>query len=77
MHVVDRKKNLETKFYVFVFQALVWQGNPFICEADKCDDIAWFPLNKLPENMIPAHKQAIELSQKGILYSQHGWQTKH
>jgi len=76
VHVVDRQ-GLETEFYVFVFRPLVWRGNPLNCETGKCDDISWFPLNKLPEKIIPAHRQAIELSQKDILYSQYGWEVKH
>ncbi len=72
VHVVDRQ-GPETEFYVFVFKPLVWQGEPLNCETDKCDDVSWFSLNKLPEKIIPAHKQAIELIQKDIFYSQHGW----
>lgn len=74
-HVVDRQ-GPETEFYVFVFRPFAWTGTPSNCEVDKCDDIAWFPLNKLPEQIIPAHRQAIELSQKDILYSQHGWEER-
>ena len=74
VHVVDRQ-GPETEFYVFVFKPLNYEGVPFNAEINKCDDISWFPLTNLPENIITAHKQAIELSQKGIGYSQHGWNT--
>ena len=72
VHVVDRQ-GPETEFYVFVFKADAWQGVPVNCEPDKCDELAWFPLNQLPPNIIPAHRQAITLSQQAILYSEHGW----
>jgi 8-oxo-dGTP diphosphatase len=72
VHVVDRQ-GTETEFYVFVFKPQLWQGVPFNSEPDKHDDMRWFPLDKLPEKLIPAHRQAIELSQDGIAYSQHGW----
>jgi len=75
VHVVDRQ-GPETEFYVFVFKPQAWHGIPANCEPNKCDDIAWFPLNKLPEQIIPAHKQAIEMYQNGIIYSQHGWGQK-
>lgn len=71
-HVVDRQ-GTETEFYIFVFKPQTWHGTPQNYEHAKHDDICWFALNKLPENIIPAHLQAIELSQKNILYSTHGW----
>ncbi len=75
IHVIDRK-GVDSEFYAFVFRAMVWQCKPVNCEPEKCDDISWFSLDVLPENIIPAHKQAIELYQKGVLYSQHGWDVK-
>jgi 8-oxo-dGTP diphosphatase len=72
VHVVNRQ-GPETEFYVFVFKAEKWQGTPSNCEPTKSDDVRWFSLHTLPENIIPAHKQAIVLSQQGILYSEHGW----
>ncbi len=74
VHVVDRQ-GPETEFYVFVFRPSVWQGIPSNCEPDKCDDVRWFPVNQLPDKLIPAHRQAIELSQNGISYSKHGWDS--
>lgn len=72
VHVVDRQ-NAETEFYVFVFKPRMWSGGPINCEPNKCDDIGWFNVSNLPENILPAHRQAIELNQKGIAYSEHGW----
>jgi ADP-ribose pyrophosphatase YjhB (NUDIX family) len=43
-------------------------------EPDKHDDMRFFKLNELPENILPAHKQAIECIQKNISYSEHGWE---
>lgn len=74
VHVVNRQ-GPETEFYVFVFKAEKWQGIPFNCEPTKSDDVHWFPLQELPENILPAHKQAILLSHKGIPYSEHGWDS--
>jgi len=42
-------------------------------EPDKHDDMRFFKLNSLPENILPAHKQAVECIQQGISYSEHGW----
>src|SRR5687767_3119763 len=35
-------------YYNFFFVADIWQGDPAIMEADKCDDMQFFPLDKLP-----------------------------
>lgn len=46
---------------------------PSNCEPTKHADVRFFPLNSLPINILPAHKQAIECVQKGIYYSEHNW----
>jgi mutator protein MutT len=74
-HVVNRQ-GPETEFYVFIFKALAWTGLPINGEPDKCDDMRWFALEALPENIIDAHRQAIELSGKGVVYSEHGWGSR-
>lgn len=51
------------------FTAKKWSGEPQIMEKDKCDDMQWFPLANLPENMVPSVRFAIESYQKGITFS--------
>ena len=57
----------------FFFAVKKWAGELANKEPNKCDDLSWFPLNNLPSNTIPYIKQAIECSQKGIIYSEFGW----
>jgi len=71
VHVMNRKSNDErVDFFVNV---KAWSGEITNTEPDKCDDLAWFPLDTLPGNMIPYVRYAIENYQKGILYSEFGW----
>ncbi len=72
-HLMHRIGNDE-RIDVF-FTADKWQGEPKIMEPEKCDDLSWFPLGDLPKNTIPYIRQAIEYSQKGITYSEHGWKN--
>ncbi len=58
----------------FFFTVSSYIGTPVNNEPEKCDDLEWFPLNKLPANTIPYIKLAIENSRKGIIYSEIGWE---
>lgn len=40
----------------------------------KSDDLAWFPLTKLPTNTVPYIRAAIEKYRKKIFYSEFGWE---
>jgi ADP-ribose pyrophosphatase YjhB (NUDIX family) len=55
------------------FTAKEWAGEPKIMEPDKCDDLKWFDINDLPENVIPYIRQAIDCVLKGKVYSECGW----
>lgn len=57
----------------FYFQALEWNGEPRNMEPNKCAELAWFPLDHLPKDIIPYIARALECFQKGILYDEIGW----
>lgn len=60
-------------YYNGYFEAVAWQGEPRICEPDKCDRIGWFDLDDLPEDMIPERRQAIFNHFAGIRYHEVGF----
>jgi diadenosine tetraphosphate (Ap4A) HIT family hydrolase/ADP-ribose pyrophosphatase YjhB (NUDIX family) len=72
MHVMHRKCN-EAEFFACIFKPESWQGNPTIKAPEKYDDLKWFPLDKLPSNIVSAHLHAIEQIQQNQTYSEHGW----
>lgn len=59
----------------FFFTAEGWEGTPIINEKNKADQLKWFPLDNLPQNTIPYIKAALENIQKGIFYSEFGWEV--
>lgn len=55
------------------FIARQWQSEPQNKEPHKCDDLSWFGLNSLPDNIIPYIRQALEGMRDETYYSEHGW----
>lgn len=49
---------------------------PCVKEPDKCEEIKWFSINELPENMIDNGRIAIQNSKNHIFYSEFGWNNK-
>ena len=72
VHVMHRKVPEEERIDFFII-AKKWDGNPQNMEPHKCDDIRWFDIDKLPENIIPYVKQAIGCFKNKIFYSENGW----
>lgn len=74
-HVIHQKtESIDNERLDLFFTPKDWQGNPKIVEPNKCDEIGWFPLDKLPSNIIPKVKAAIENTFKGIPYSEFDWE---
>ena len=68
------RKGPEHEIIVLVFKAdIANMPAPINKEPEKHDAMQFFNINQLPENMIPAHKQALECIKNGIPYSEHGW----
>ena len=75
VHVMHRDsgwKEENERVDVF-FVAKLWGGEITNMEPHKCDDLSWFDLDNIPDNVIPYIKQAIESIRNKIIYSEHGW----
>lgn len=74
IHVMNRKSEDERiDFFMTVRQ---WAGEITNMEPYKCDELAWHPITRLPQNTIPYVRHAIECFQNGIAYSEFGWESK-
>ena len=47
-----------------------WTGEPSIREPEKCSGMAWFPVDDLPQDMIPNRRRVFLLSRTGAPYSE-------
>lgn len=65
-HAMHRKMRYIDVF----FKAKKWDGEPKIMEPNKCDDMQWFTLTNLPQNIVPSVKSAVEHLQKGTPFSE-------
>jgi 8-oxo-dGTP diphosphatase len=72
MHRKENDKHENIWVDVF-FEAKRWQGEPFNAEPDKHSELAWLDPKKLPDNIIPSVKFAIEQIEIGKNYAEYGW----
>ncbi|MFH1427993.1 MAG: NUDIX domain-containing protein [Patescibacteria group bacterium] len=74
MHRYEMQNNPELRERIDIFfTTKKWQGKIKNMEPHKCDDLNWFPVNKLSANTIPYIKFAIHNIQKKIFYSEFGY----
>lgn len=76
-HVMHRNEKLNPpeireRIDVF-FKVKSWRGGIKNLEPRKCDNLSWFPLNRLPKKTIPYVKAVIENIKKKKFYSEFGF----
>lgn len=59
----------DDNYACFFFEVNHWIGDVKNCEEDKCDDLSWFDLDKLPENIAPEVKTGLENFRQKRYYS--------
>jgi 8-oxo-dGTP diphosphatase len=59
----------------FFFEVCAWDGEVANRELGKCNDLRWFPLDALPEPMVPYIRQAIESyrAEQAAKLTLYGW----
>lgn len=68
MHRLSNDERVD--FFVHV---KAWEGELVNREPDKCDELAWFPLDQLPANTIPYVARAIVNYREGRWFDSFGW----
>ncbi len=74
-HLVHRKSKKfdEDRVDVF-FVAEKWEGELVNKECHKCDDLSWFDLDDLPENILPYLNQVLNGIKNKVFYSEYDWE---
>jgi len=57
----------------FFLAVTSWSGEITNMEPDRCDQLAWFDVDGLPENVIPYVRQALDNYRRGIWFDSFGW----
>jgi 8-oxo-dGTP diphosphatase len=72
VHVMHRfgTKNERIEFFLV---AKSWKGELKNTELEKCDQIGWFDLKNLPDNMVPKCKHALERYLADETFSEFDW----
>lgn len=70
MHTRTNRQNID-----FFFECTSWKGDITNMEPDKCDGLEFFPLHRLPHNIIVQVAQALRCVARGEYYSELGWDT--
>lgn len=71
--LIHKKSNNEIYNNIY-FKITKWNGHPIINEPNKNEELKWFYINDLPNNLINDRIQAINNYQNKIKYSEYGWE---
>ena len=69
VHTIHRTDE-DAEYIDFFLTANTWQGDIKNLELNKCDELAWYPLDNLPINTLPYIKHAIQCYQNNIIFSE-------
>jgi len=69
--VMHRRSNDER--IDFFLEARSWSGRIRNREPQKCDQLRWFDLDGLPDNVIPYVRRALENTRRGRWFDSFGW----
>ena len=57
----------------FFVQVTGWTGEPANTEPEKCDELLWVDLDRLPANTIPYVRRALQNHLTGVKFDEFGW----
>ncbi len=71
-HVMHRLSP-DREYFDIYLRTEKWTGEITNMEPEKCDELKWFNMDGLPDNMLPEVKLALENINKNVHYGEFGW----
>lgn len=63
----------DREYFDIYLRAEKWTGDITNMEPDKCDELKWYDMDGLPDNILPEVKFALENIDKNVHYGEFGW----
>lgn len=73
---VAHRKNTSSEWIDFYLMVNKWSGSIVNVEPHKCEELKWFHLDELPDNIIPYIRTALEKNQDAMWFESIGWQKQ-
>jgi 8-oxo-dGTP diphosphatase len=73
VHITHRFNGIDRIYFSTYLKAEKWSGEITNAEIEKCEELKWFKLNELPENIVPAIKFALENIKNNIPFGEFGF----
>lgn len=70
---ITHRKSEDQEWVDFYLKVHSWTGALRNCEPEKCEELKWFPLDDLPQDMIPYVRHAVEKSHSELWFDSYGW----
>ncbi|MBP1967797.1 NUDIX hydrolase [Paenibacillus aceris] len=67
------RKNTTSEWVDFFLIAHDWEGEITNMEPEKCEQLKWFHVRELPDNMISYIRTAVEHKHEGLWFESVGW----
>ena len=78
-HVIHRLHRMSEEISYeqvdIIFKAHEYEGILMNNEPDRCDELAFYPMDALPKNTVPFIRHAIGAVQRGSFFSEFGWEN--
>jgi 8-oxo-dGTP diphosphatase len=75
VHIMHRFDGVDRYYFDVFLRASQWLGDVTNMEPDKCDDLKWFALGELPNNIVPEVKFALNNINADIPFGEFGWKN--
>lgn len=72
VHVMHRLAP-DREYFDIYLRAEKWAGDITNMEPEKCDELKWYRMDSLPDNMLPEVKLALENINENVHFGEFGW----